>query len=101
MISPLAMPARSRDSHVSRGSWDDVDHVLLTALRHTGTVRDLATAANLPQDLVAAQLDVYMRDGLATRTGLDGLLYQLTLTGWKRLFRFADAATSPGHQAAA
>lgn len=98
MPSPLAMPARAR-----RGDWDDVDHVLLTALRNPGTARDLATAANLPQDTVAAQLDVYMRDGLAGRTGIDGLRYQLTLTGWKHLSRYADAdaATNPGHQAAA
>lgn len=98
MPSPLAMPARSR---AAQGSWDDVDHVLLTALRRAGTVRDLAAASGLTQDLVAAQLDVYMRDGVAARTGLDGLLYQLTLTGWKHLFRYADSTTSPGHQAAA
>ena len=95
MPSPLTVTVSSR------ASWNDVDHVLLTALRNPGLPGDLAATSNLPQDLVASQLDVYVRDGLATRTGLGGLHYQLTLTGWKQLFSFAETSANPGHQAAA
>lgn len=94
MISPLAMPTRSRRS------WDDVDHALLTALRTPGLPQDIATASGLPEALVAGQLDVYVRDGLAVRTGFGDLRYKLTLRGYKRLSG-AAASTEPGHQAAA
>jgi DNA-binding IclR family transcriptional regulator len=94
MPSPLAMPARQRSP------WDDVDHALLTALRTPGLPRDIAAESGLPEALVAGQLDVYVRDGLAVRTGFGDLRYKLTLRGYQRMFGAAPSS-SPGHQAAA
>lgn len=84
--------------HTQRSPWDDVEHAILTAAQQPATHPSIAEHANLTPETVKAQLAAFESEGLVTQPVPGGGRYQLTLTGYKRLFALAS---SPGQQAAA
>jgi hypothetical protein len=84
-------------SLAARSPWDDVEHAVLSTLTAPRTIRETTEMAGLTLDFVKNQLEVYVRQGLATTTVSGGIRYQLTLVGYKRMF----ALMSPQSQMAA
>ena len=65
----------------STTQWSDVERLVLTATAEPGTPEQVAARTGLPVHTVQAQLEVFSRDGLLTKTGYASVSYQLTLTG--------------------
>lgn len=70
----------------TRSPWDDVEHTILRAVQQPATCRRVADHVGLTPDLVKAQLAAFEGEGLVTQPLAGAGRYQLTLTGYKRMF---------------
>lgn len=78
----------------TRSPWDDVEHAILRAVQQPTACLPIAEGTGLTPDVVKTQLATFHGEGLVTQPVPGAGRYQLTLTGFKRLFELANTSAT-------
>jgi hypothetical protein len=95
-----AVLAHTSDTVAPQG-WDEADHVMLGALRHSPTMAVFLAATGYPDAIARDALLGYLHAGLVCVVVDRGHRYELTWAGRARLAQLTATSTVPAMRRAA